>query len=177
MDSQGKHRAFAVDDVVLVSNFTGGGKWIKGVVLAAKGSVNYEVKLLDGRVVHRHVNQMVRYCSGEPGGPQSSSLDEACMRIDDGVAASEQVVVGPPMIPPELLSVPQGNGLGEVNPTHQNPPEMEEPVRPVRPEVVAHPMEPEASTSRRSKPLPERRDPSERVRKKPAYLAEYDLES
>ena len=176
-ESPGKHREFAVDDVVLVSNYTGGGKWIKGVVLGVKGSVNYEVKLMDGRVVHRHVNQMVRYCSGEPGGPPSSRLDEACLRIDDDVAASIPGVVVPAVIPPESMALPQGNGEVEVDLTHQSPPVLEEPVHPISPEVVARPMVEPVVSSGRVRPLPERRAPSERVRKKPAYLAEYDLES
>lgn len=155
-------RAFEAGDMVLVSNFSGGGKWIRGVVTEAKGSVNYEVRLMDGRMVHRHVDQIVRYHGVDSEvEQQSSGLDDTSVHIHDDVLVSRPVVdtaLAQPSALPALPAFPE-----------HSPVESQEPVQPVVPEIVVEPV----VSMPRSKPVLERRAPSERVRKKPAYLEEY----
>ena len=57
-DKHAKHREFHVGDLVSVRNYSRGPKWLPGVIIAA-GPV-FEVQLSrDGRVVRRHLNQML----------------------------------------------------------------------------------------------------------------------
>ena len=56
----GQVREFVVGDQVLVKNFSSKPKWIPGVVVQKLGSTNYEVQLVHGSLVHRHINQMVK---------------------------------------------------------------------------------------------------------------------
>jgi hypothetical protein len=58
---RGRIRAFEIGDSVLVTNFRGEGRWLPGVVVEIKGATNYEVQLDDGRIMHRHLDQMVEY--------------------------------------------------------------------------------------------------------------------
>ena len=138
-------------------------------MIQAKGSVNYEVRLTDGRVMQRHLDQIVRYHSVEPQisqessvephiSQESSGLDDTTVELHDDFAPPADVSRGLPMMQPV--------------PVEQRPPERLPAVisaeRPVVPEITLEP-----ATAVRSKPVPERRAPSERVRKKPAYLEEY----
>jgi len=52
-------RSFEEGQEVLVVNFGGTPKWIPGVVKSILGTANFSIQLKDGRVVHRHVDQMV----------------------------------------------------------------------------------------------------------------------
>ena len=54
-------RVFEMGQEVLVVNFGGAPKWLPGVVVAILGPSNFSVRLKDGRVVHRHVDQVVPY--------------------------------------------------------------------------------------------------------------------
>jgi len=160
-------RSFEPGDIVLVSNFSGGGKWVKGVVMLAKGSVNYEVKLMDGRVVQRHLDQIVkfhvRFQDEEPEILRhASGLDDATVPLQDEFS-------------PISSDVSTGVQLPDVQPVaEQRQPE----ILPAAATSAVIPVVPEAAseltaTVTRSKPVPERRAPSERVRRKPAYLEEY----
>jgi len=58
-DYHAKDREFVIGDQVLAKNYTHGNpKWVSGEISAVKGPVSYEVKLEDGRVVHRHLDQI-----------------------------------------------------------------------------------------------------------------------
>ena len=50
-------RAFSVTDTVFVKNFSSvPPRWLPGKVLRVTGPLSYEVELLDGRIVRRHVD-------------------------------------------------------------------------------------------------------------------------
>ena len=56
----GKLREFHEGDAVLAQNFGKyGGQWLAGVVSRRMGATNYEVRLSDGQLIHRHVDQMI----------------------------------------------------------------------------------------------------------------------
>ena len=156
-------RSFEPGDIVLVSKFSGGGKWVKGVVMLAKGSVNYEVRLTDGRVVQRHLDQIVRYHSVEPEiSRQSSGLDDAAVQLhDDFSLPSSDLSAG--------FQLPVVQPVVEPRQPEMLPAAATSAILPVVPETTSEP----TTAVKRSKPVPERRAPSERVRKKPAYLEEY----
>ena len=135
--------------------------------MLAKGSVNYEVKLIDGRVVQRHLDQIVkfhaRFQDEEPEiSHHASGLDDATVPLQDDFS-------------PTSSDVSAGVQLPDVQPVvEQRQPEMlpaavTSAVIPVVPEPASE----STTTVTRSKPVPERRAPSERVRRKPAYLEEY----
>ena len=46
---------------VLTQNFSFGPKWIAGIIESVTGPVSYEVMLGDGRLVRRHVNQILAH--------------------------------------------------------------------------------------------------------------------
>ena len=54
----GKDRKIGIDDHVLVKNFSSGPTWLKGVVTDTVNECILEVKLEDGRVVRRHIDQV-----------------------------------------------------------------------------------------------------------------------
>ena len=152
---------------MLVSNFSGGGKWVKGVVMLAKGSVNYEVKLMDGRVVQRHLDQIVkfhvRFQDEEPEILRhASGLDDATVPLQDEFSPiSSDVSTG--------VQLPDVQPVAEQRQPEMLPAAVTSAVIPVVPEAASE----LTATVTRSKPVPERRAPSERVRRKPAYLEEY----
>lgn len=45
-------------DCVYARNYSGGPKWLPGQVVQVEGSVLYQVKLDDGRVLRRHIDQL-----------------------------------------------------------------------------------------------------------------------
>ena len=95
-----KTRSFAVDEPVLIKNYGSGPEWIPGVVADVKGSVNYRVLTGDGRLIHRHVDQVQprramiegtdgvqQSDSGLPVGPESLLAERA---LENSVAPSAE---------------------------------------------------------------------------------------
>ena len=83
-DRRARGRHFGEEDPVLTRNFGPGPRWIPGHVETATGPVSYKVRLADGRVVRRHVDQIhSRACypvenpEVEVGGYTSPSSDAA----------------------------------------------------------------------------------------------------
>ncbi|XP_060742372.1 uncharacterized protein K02A2.6-like [Tachysurus vachellii] len=58
-DKKAHERSFGVGDPVLVRNFTYGPKWIPGHIDTMTGPLSCKVMLGDGRVVRRHVDQVL----------------------------------------------------------------------------------------------------------------------
>ena len=55
-------------DTVGVKNFAAGPKWLEGYVTNQNGPVSFEVTLIDGRVVRRHIDHLnsKRMCDEKP---------------------------------------------------------------------------------------------------------------
>jgi len=87
MQKQGKNnqspiRRFKEGDLVLVENFTRSGeRWLPGTVAKVNGPLSYEVKLLDGSTVRRHVDHVRKRSSP----PQDTSHDSG---VDSSVDLS-----------------------------------------------------------------------------------------
>lgn len=62
-------RTFRLKDKVWLRNYTRGEKWVKGEVFRIKGPVRFLVKMVDGPIVTRHINQLRRRDSAEVPGP------------------------------------------------------------------------------------------------------------
>ena len=70
-------RQFEVGEAVLARNYSGGNKWLKGIISEKTGPVSYKVKI-DGGVIRRHVDQLVKYHvkQGRQAGPVQEMLDD-----------------------------------------------------------------------------------------------------
>ena len=53
-----KARTFELNDAVFVKNPSSGPSWLSGHITEIRGPVSYTVKLTDGRVVRKHINQI-----------------------------------------------------------------------------------------------------------------------
>lgn len=51
-------RLFQLNDKVWLRNYAKGEKWVKGIIVRIKGPVRFLVKMVDGPIVTRHVNQL-----------------------------------------------------------------------------------------------------------------------
>lgn len=66
-DKHAKPRSFNVNDTVYVLNYAHGPRWMAGHVITLCGHLMYTVRLEDGRMWRRHVDQMrFRYVSSTP---------------------------------------------------------------------------------------------------------------
>jgi len=162
-------RSFSVGQEMLVVNFTVGAKWVRGVVTKILGSTNYSVRLIGGRVVHRHIDQIVAHyasteCSDEFVGPEEVDAglipDPAPTPVMTREEAS-QMEMEVPMLPPAPATP-----VTVVGSTRETEP-VSGPTRqaPVGRSPVAEAAAPES--------VPERRPPSSRARRRPAYLEDY----
>ncbi|KOB67361.1 polyprotein [Operophtera brumata] len=68
-------RVFRLKDKVWLRNYARGEKWVKGEIFRIKGPVRFLVKMEDGPIVTRHVNQLRRRDSDEVPGPSNESRD------------------------------------------------------------------------------------------------------
>ena len=81
-DRRAKQRNFTVGDNVYARNYRDGPKWLPGVLCQMEGSVLFQVKLHDGRIMRRHVDQL-RSRLGD-------SVD-CTSRMDDGPVYDEPI--------------------------------------------------------------------------------------
>uniref|UniRef100_A0A3B1KG74 Integrase catalytic domain-containing protein n=1 Tax=Astyanax mexicanus TaxID=7994 RepID=A0A3B1KG74_ASTMX len=58
-DKQCQGREFEQGVVVMTRNFSHGPKWIRGLIEEVTGPVSYKVRLGDGKIVRRHVDQIL----------------------------------------------------------------------------------------------------------------------
>ena len=56
-----KPRQFNIGQKVLVRNYREGEKWIPGIITNKEGSVSYEIKMKNGELLRRHIEQIVDY--------------------------------------------------------------------------------------------------------------------
>ena len=164
-------RVFTVGQEVLVANFGGCTKWVRGVVTEILGSTNFNIQLCDGRTVHRHVDQMVPYHAGAEPHMEQAQAEEADHVFPE--VASHEAPEQPPLVETQVTPNPPADEV----PTMESAAVVGTPVDApavlsgysmpeARPEVMA-------AQKRAPKPLPERRPASDRVRKRPGYLQDY----
>ena len=170
-------RAFEIGDDVLITNFRGEGRWLPGVVVEIKGATNYEVQLEDGRVAHRHVDQMVSYRQGvESCSPEDVFVPDVVVHdgLHDGLAqvqsGESQSVIPSPEQPTSVTTSVPGDQYSQIETrTGQYAEEQSSTETPEADERTS----PSAVETSRPEPTSERRAPSTRVRRPPTYLADY----
>ena len=54
---------FEVDDPIFVRNYSSGPRWIPARIVSVSGSSNFDVESEDGRILHRHPDQIRRRCT------------------------------------------------------------------------------------------------------------------
>lgn len=181
-------RAFAVGDDVLVSNFGGdGGKWIRGLIAEVAGSANYRVKLEDGRVVHRHTDQIVLYHATDES--MSDDAEDLLQQIPPSLL--EQQLPGVAVEPAIRQEPVNGETAGQSSSEMELTGVQGEPAEPAavgastRTAGTSPPTQVESSVTGRRQPGQaglsvsfreplERRVPSARVKQKPGWLRDYE---
>ena len=69
-------RSFDVGDLVLCKNYASNfGKWIPAIILKKTGPLSYHVKLKDGRVWRKHIDQMLSRSESPPASSVSDVFD------------------------------------------------------------------------------------------------------
>ena len=164
----------------MVRNFGAGKKWQRGVVINVLGSADYNVRLsgCEG-LTHRHVDQMLRldgeFCPERGDGLLRNLPDPIVERMGTDrpsgipdptfVDMPTSVVSGYESAELSACGVPGVLAFFPVEPAIQAPAEDSVPVG----SSVTEPSSVAAASVRPKRPL-ERRAPSERVRRRPAYL-------
>ncbi|CAI6349493.1 unnamed protein product [Macrosiphum euphorbiae] len=54
-----RNKEYIVGDLVMCRNYTGGDEWVQAVILQKLSPVTYDLRLGDGRIWKRHVNQII----------------------------------------------------------------------------------------------------------------------
>jgi len=90
---------------VLALNFSAGDKWLPGVVVEVRGASNYMVQLRDGRIVHRHIDQIVHHHQDGVSTP-SSGLDDV-VHVPEISLQLPQSCVQPAPVLPDRETVPE----------------------------------------------------------------------
>lgn len=102
MEMKAKHdggkvvRSYQCGDTVSVKNFASGAKWLHGTIERITGPLSYEVRLLDGRIVRRHVDHIITRQVDN----RSSTTEVPIIQQPSG-----EVIVTEPNIIPEPVSV------------------------------------------------------------------------
>ena len=65
-DLHAKTRSFHSGDTVYTRNYSGGSKWIPGVITEITGPVSYKATLADGRILKRHLDQIRTHYDNTP---------------------------------------------------------------------------------------------------------------
>ena len=142
-----KMRFFDVGEVVWIRNYANGPKWIKGVVEKPNGPATYEV-LVNGNMVHRHVDQM-RRCIANESETQTIIKKDNTKEVNVPEPVNEEHIV-----PDESIEEPEA---------------VEEPEK--VPEIPVAPAMPSASVNIEPVDVQPRR--SNRLRNIPSYLSDY----
>ena len=83
-DKHTRCQNFSLGDRVLVHNYAGSPCWLPGIVKTVLGPVSYQVKLKDGRLWKRHLDQLLL--------DQSNQTDESQVEDVIDLALSEPTV-------------------------------------------------------------------------------------
>ena len=80
-NAHARNRQFAVHDSVYVRNYGSGPLWLPGHIVSCEGTVMYQVRLSDDRIVRRHADQLrARISSTEQESSTSDETREGCLK-------------------------------------------------------------------------------------------------
>ena len=95
-----KLQEFKVSQTVIAHNYTGGQKWLCGVMSERTGPVLYKIKM-DGGVIHRHIDPICQY---KPLSVQDSTIDVT--NFESPVETPMPVHENPPILVHENPVIP-----------------------------------------------------------------------
>ena len=99
------HRSYAIGDTVWVRNFSQGPIWLAGEAVQLKGECSLNVKLTDGRIVHRHLDHIrlkVGSTTSDTGNSTTSEVDDPLIIYP--LPLSEDTPSSPPTLAPRRSS-------------------------------------------------------------------------
>ena len=127
-DRRARHREFQVGDSVYAKNYGSGNAWLPGKVTAVHGSMLVTVKLLDGRSVRKHFDQLISRVESHETSPEvdCENLDLPQNQDDElpQITSSPNVEVQTTSSETEDTEPPQPSGSGtQTDPSSNTEPE------------------------------------------------------
>ena len=122
-------RSFNVGDCVYARNYSRGPKWLPGQVVQVEGSVLYQVKLKDGRVQRRHINQLRSRVADSEDAVQSSDPEpDSGLQLTEGGPTDQETVTTSqdlsPDPPTDSTDSPEPEITTELQPAEPRPDEL-----------------------------------------------------
>ncbi|KAL1485017.1 hypothetical protein MTO96_049884 [Rhipicephalus appendiculatus] len=116
LDSFRSVRHFYPGDAVYARNYQGGAKWVRGFITSVTGPLSYQVRLSDGSLWRRHVDQIRSRAS--PLDLDGADSDSAGDTADD---VNPSVVGQDPPLPGVSEALPSSSPPVSPAPEHDNP--------------------------------------------------------
>ena len=122
-EGQATPRNFTIGDCVYARNYGAGPKWLPGHIVKVEGSVLYHVKLRDGRVQRRHIDQLrsrLVDCLDATTSPNVEP-DNGPQLTDGGPTDQETVADIVPDPPPDSIETSEPETTAEPRPSELQP--------------------------------------------------------
>ena len=104
-DLHAKDQQFQENDPVMAKNFSQGPPWITGKIMSKAGTATFLVELSDGRVIHRHCDQL-KLNSLDPQEQIQPSADEQWLSVPDSNNAFQETVSSGPRLSTRIRHPP-----------------------------------------------------------------------
>ena len=106
-DAHARPRTFVVGETVYTRNYAQGPKWLPGTVVEMEGSVLLHVKLHDGRILRRHVDQVRLRLGVEDKSPSATDGGTEGKPLLGGNRNSDDLPTREGQSPPPLTPSPE----------------------------------------------------------------------
>ena len=113
-EGQATPRNFTIGDCVYARNYGAGPKWLPGHVVKVEGSVLYHVKLRDGRVQRRHIDQLRVRLEDSQDSPDVEPDDGP--QLTDGGPTDQETVTDIVPDPPDSTETSEPESTTEPRP-------------------------------------------------------------
>ncbi|KAL1438366.1 hypothetical protein MTO96_048155 [Rhipicephalus appendiculatus] len=116
LDGSRSVRHFYPGDPVYTRNYQGGTKWVPGFITSVTGPLSYQVRLFDGSLWRRHVDQIRSRASPlNHGGVGSDSCGDTADDVDPSVVGQD------PPLPGVSVALPSSSPPVSPAPEPDNP--------------------------------------------------------
>ena len=99
-------RSFVIGESVYARNYGQGSKWLPGLVIDTEGSVLFRVRLIDGRIICRHVDQLRSRIGADGPSEAEEELVDGPSQVNPAGDAAEEVDMRAPE--PDSIETSQG---------------------------------------------------------------------
>ena len=99
-------RSFVIGESVYARNYGQGSKWLPGLVIETEGSVLFRVRLIDGRIICRHVDQLRSRIGADGPSEAEEELVDGPSQVNPAGDAAEEVDMRAPE--PDSIETSQG---------------------------------------------------------------------